>query len=117
MFHLVNHSGRKSALEVELVSWKPKLAISHLEISAHKQNIEPCFSCSLPLTWVKSWERFNEFNSIPYISPYANSSGLFEGLKEKEKRTVALVHELLTNSLEEDVNRKTWSFQERACIA
>uniref|UniRef100_A0A7C9E5Q6 PORR domain-containing protein n=1 Tax=Opuntia streptacantha TaxID=393608 RepID=A0A7C9E5Q6_OPUST len=99
MFRLVNHSGRKSALEVELVSWKPELAISHLEISAHKQNIEPCFSCSLPLTWAKSWERFNEFNSTPYVSPYVDPSGLFEGSKEKEKRTVALVHELLSLTL------------------
>lgn len=99
IFRVVNHSGRKSALEVELVSWKPELAISHIEISARKQNIEPCFSCSLPLTWIKSWEKFNEFNSTPYVSPYADPIGLVEGSKENEKRTVALVHELLSLTL------------------
>lgn len=99
IFRLVNYSGRKSSLEIELTSWNPKLAISHIEIVARDQNTEPCFSCSLPLTWEKSWERFNKFNSTPYVSPYTDSSGLVEGSSEKEKRTVALVHELLSLTL------------------
>ncbi|XP_074263722.1 protein WHAT'S THIS FACTOR 1 homolog, chloroplastic [Silene latifolia] len=99
MFRLVNHSGRKSSLEVELISWNPELAVSRIEASASEQNTVPCFSCSLPLSWIKSWERFNEFNSTPYISPYADSCGLVEGSKENEKRAVALVHELLSLTL------------------
>ncbi|XP_057532088.1 protein WHAT'S THIS FACTOR 1 homolog, chloroplastic [Amaranthus tricolor] len=99
MFRLINYSGRRSSLEVELISWKPELACSCIELSSRKQNTEPRFSCLLPSTWVKSWERFNEFNSTPYISPYTNLNNLVEGSKDHEKRTVALVHELLALTL------------------
>lgn len=99
LFRVVNYSGRRSSMEIELVSWNPDLAISVIEASAHKQGIEPCFSCSLPSTWLKSWERFHEFNSTPYISPYSEPRGLVEGSKEMEKRTVGLVHELLSLTL------------------
>uniref|UniRef100_A0A6N2LLI3 PORR domain-containing protein n=1 Tax=Salix viminalis TaxID=40686 RepID=A0A6N2LLI3_SALVM len=58
-FRLVNHCGRRSSMEIELLSWNPDLAISSVEVSARKQgSSKPCFSCSLPSTWVKSWERF-----------------------------------------------------------
>jgi len=48
---------------------------------------------------VKSWERFREFDEIPYISPYSDPRGLVEGSKEMEKRNVGLVHELLSLTL------------------
>lgn len=99
MFRLVNHSGRRSSMEIELVSWKPELAISAIEASAQRQGSKPCFSCSLPSTWVKSLERFHEFNATPYISPYVDPRGLLEGSKEMEKRIVGLVHELLSLTL------------------
>ncbi|KAJ9169696.1 hypothetical protein P3X46_017858 [Hevea brasiliensis] len=99
MFRLINHSGRRSSMEIELVSWYPEFAISAIEASAQKQGCEPCFACTLPSTWVKSWERFCEFNSTPYISPYADPIGLLEGSKEMEKRTIGLVHELLSLTL------------------
>ncbi|KAK9219930.1 hypothetical protein WN943_008577 [Citrus x changshan-huyou] len=99
MFQLVNYSGRKSSMEIELVSWKPELAVSAVEASAQKQGTEPCFSCCLPSTWVKSWEKFKEFNATPYISPYLDTKGLGEGSKEMEKRTIGVVHELLSLTL------------------
>lgn len=99
MFRVVNHSGRKSSMELELISWDPDLAVSAIEASAHRHGSEPCFSCSLPSSWVKSWERFHEFNSTPYISPYVDPRGLTEGSKEMEKRTVGLVHEILSLTL------------------
>ena len=86
-------------MEIELVSWKPDLAVSSIEMKARKQDQEPCFSCSLPSTWIKSWERFHEFDSLPYISPYSELTGLVEGSKEMEKRTVGLLHELLSLTL------------------
>ncbi|KAL5776657.1 hypothetical protein ACOSP7_009583 [Xanthoceras sorbifolium] len=98
-FRLVNYSGRKSSMEIELVSWKPELSVSAVEASARKRGSEPCFSCCLPSTWVKSLERFREFNVTPYISPYSDAKGLEEGSKEMEKRTVGLVHELLSLAL------------------
>ncbi|KAF5749292.1 hypothetical protein HS088_TW04G01258 [Tripterygium wilfordii] len=99
MFRLVNHSGRKSAMEIELVAWNPDLAVSAIEASARKQGVKPRFSCFLPSSWVKSQERFHEFNSSPYISPYWGLAGLEEGSREMEKRVVCLVHELLSLTL------------------
>ncbi|XP_028757242.1 protein WHAT'S THIS FACTOR 1 homolog, chloroplastic isoform X2 [Neltuma alba] len=99
MFRIVNYSGRRNAMEIELVSWNPDLAISTVEASAQKQGTHPSFTCLLPSTWVKSWERFNEFNSSPYISPYMDPKDLVEGSKEMEKKTVGLLHELLSLTL------------------
>ncbi|KAI3443262.1 PORR domain-containing protein [Psidium guajava] len=99
IFRVINHSGRKSSMELELISWDPDLAVSAIEASARRHGSEPCFSCSLPSTWAKSWERFHEFNATPYISPYVDPRGLTEGSKEVEKRTVALVHEILSLTL------------------
>ncbi|XVE55163.1 hypothetical protein DITRI_Ditri03aG0137900 [Diplodiscus trichospermus] len=99
MFRLINNSWRKSSMEIELLAWSPDLAVSAVEASAQKQGLEPCFSCSLPSSWVKSWQRFQEFNAIPYISPYSNPGGLEEGSKEMERRIVGIVHELLSLTL------------------
>lgn len=98
-FRIVNYSGRRCSMEIELLSWDQSLAVSTIETLAQRQNIEPCFSCSLPITWVKSWDKFREFNETPYISPYLDPIGLVEGSKEMEKRTVGLVHELLSLTL------------------
>ncbi|XP_065858191.1 protein WHAT'S THIS FACTOR 1 homolog, chloroplastic isoform X2 [Euphorbia lathyris] len=98
-FRLINHSGRKSSMQIELVSWNPDFAVSAIEASAQQRGSEPCYSCSLPSTWVKSWERFREFNSTPYISPYIDPKDILEGSKEMEKRTAGLVHELLSLTL------------------
>ncbi|XP_057793408.1 protein WHAT'S THIS FACTOR 1 homolog, chloroplastic isoform X1 [Salvia miltiorrhiza] len=99
MFRVVNYTGRRSSMDIELISWNPDFAVSAVEKSAKKKGSEPSFSCSLPATWVKSWERFHEFNSTPYISPYADSSVMVEGTVEMDKRNVALVHELLSMTL------------------
>lgn len=99
LFQVVNYSGRRSSMEIELVSWNPDLAVSKIEASVQKQGSQPCFSCSLPSTWVKSLERFHKFNAAPYISPYLDPRGLAEGSEEMEKRTVGLVHEFLSLTL------------------
>ncbi|XP_010414144.1 PREDICTED: protein ROOT PRIMORDIUM DEFECTIVE 1-like [Camelina sativa] len=99
VFRIVNYSGRKSSMEIELLLWKPELAVSAVEAAANKCGSEPSFSCSLPSTWTKPWERFMEFNNSPYISPYEDHGDLVEGSKESEKRSVGLVHELLSLTL------------------
>ncbi|KAG6389113.1 hypothetical protein SASPL_150572 [Salvia splendens] len=99
MFRVVNYTGKRSSMDIELISWNPDCAVSAVEKLAKKKGSEPSFSCLLPATWVKSWERFLEFNSTPYISPYADSSVLSEGSVEMDKRNVALVHELLSMTL------------------
>nr|VDD50087.1 unnamed protein product [Brassica oleracea] len=100
VFRLVNYSGRKSSMEIELLSWKPELAVSAVEAAAGNEcGSEPGFSCSLPTTWTNPWERFMEFNASPYISPYRELGEVVEGSKESEKRSVGLVHELLSLTL------------------
>ncbi|XP_077230340.1 ubiquitin carboxyl-terminal hydrolase family protein [Tasmannia lanceolata] len=100
LFRMVSSNGRRSSMEIELVSWNPNLAVSRIETLAGERNAEPGFDCCLPSSWVKSWERFKEFNEgIPYISPYSDARGFVEGSKEMEKRAVSLVHELLSMTL------------------
>lgn len=101
MFRIVNRGGgKRSTMEIELISWDPKLAVSAIEASAREKNIGPGFEFCLPLSWIKSRERFLEFNeSIPYISPYSEVGCSEEGSKEMEKRVVSLVHELLSLTL------------------
>ncbi|KAK7343731.1 hypothetical protein VNO77_12723 [Canavalia gladiata] len=99
LFRIVNETGRRSSMVVELLHWDPDFAVSAVEASSKKLGTLPRFSCSLPSSWVKSWERFREFDSIPYISPYLDPGGLVEGSKEMEKRNVGLVHELLSLTL------------------
>lgn len=99
MFQIVNWGGgKRSATEIELVSWNPDLAVSAIEASALEKKTNPGFKFCLPLNWIKTQERFLEFNEIPYISPYSDVTGL-EGSMEMEKRVVGLVHELLSLTL------------------
>ncbi|KAL5728719.1 hypothetical protein ACHQM5_001769 [Ranunculus cassubicifolius] len=99
MFRIVNYSGKRSCMDIELVSWDPELAVSVIENVAKEKQEEPRFSCCLPSSWEKSWERFNEFNGTPYVSPYVNGREFVEGSREMEKRAVGLLHELLSLSL------------------
>ncbi|XP_057972029.1 protein WHAT'S THIS FACTOR 1 homolog, chloroplastic [Malania oleifera] len=117
MFRIVNFSGRRSSMEIELASWNADLAVSTIEASARKLGAEPHFSCSLPLSWVKSWERFHEFNVTPYISPYSDTRDLVEGSKEMEKKTVGLVHELLSLTLWKKLSiMKLGHFKREFCL-
>lgn len=94
MFRLVNPSGRRNSMEIELVRWDPDLAVSAVEAAAMERNTEPQFVCSLPRSWIKTRARFDEFNEgTPYTSPYSASQ------MESEKRAVGMVHELLSVTL------------------
>ncbi|XP_059626279.1 protein WHAT'S THIS FACTOR 1 homolog, chloroplastic-like [Cornus florida] len=117
IFRIVNYSGRRSSMEIELISWDPDLAVSAIGKIARNQDAEPCFSCSLPSTWVKSWERFRDFNSTPYISPYLDPRSLVEGSQEMEKRIVGLVHEVLSLTLWKKVSiMKLCHFRREFCL-
>ncbi|GER50619.1 ubiquitin carboxyl-terminal hydrolase family protein [Striga asiatica] len=114
MFRVVNYTGRRSSMDIELISWNPDFAVSAVEMLAQKENREPCFTCSLPENWMKSWERFREFNSTPYISPYVELTD--ESLKT-DKRTIGLVHELLSLTLWKKVSiAKLGHFRREFCL-
>ncbi|KAJ8618191.1 hypothetical protein MRB53_014377 [Persea americana] len=81
IFQIVNRGGgKRSTMEIELLSWDPKLAVSAIEVSARENNIDPGFEFCLPSSWRKSRERFLEFNeNVPYISPYSEVGVLQDG--------------------------------------
>ncbi|CAI8604355.1 unnamed protein product [Vicia faba] len=99
LFRIVNESGRRSSMAIELIHWNPSFAVSEVEASALKNGVDPNFKCCLPSSWVKSLEKFREFESVPYVSPYSDPRVLVDGSKEMEKRNVGLVHELLSLTL------------------
>ncbi|KAL3504459.1 hypothetical protein ACH5RR_034300, partial [Cinchona calisaya] len=117
LFRVVNYTGRRSSMEIELASWNPDLAVSAIEKVALREGRDPRFSCSLPFSWVKSRQRFEEFNSTPYISPYIGTGDLVEGSKEMDKRTIGLVHELLSLTLWKKMSiLKLGHFRKEFCL-
>ncbi|KAJ0871753.1 putative plant organelle RNA recognition domain-containing protein [Helianthus annuus] len=98
MFRVVNYGGRKNSMQIELIKWDLELAISRIERKSKEEGCSPSFTCSLPSTWVKSWEKFHEFDSLSYISPYTDLGHLVNELKESEKRIIGLSHELRMSS-------------------
>ncbi|URE13792.1 Plant organelle RNA recognition domain [Musa troglodytarum] len=93
-FRVINRTGRQNAMEIELLRWDPSLAISAVEAAAIERGTDPRYVCSLPETWFKTREKFDEFNdATPYVSPYS------EDRTESEKRAVGVVHEILSLSL------------------
>ncbi|KAH7676326.1 Plant organelle RNA recognition domain-containing protein [Dioscorea alata] len=93
---------------LELVSWNEEFAMSAIERKAEEESkltgirMRPNFSVKLPpgyylrkemREWVRDWLE------LPYISPYSDASALSQASPEMEKRTVGLVHELLSLSV------------------
>ena len=73
------------------------------------QSIVPVF---ITLNVVKSWEKFREFDSFPYISPYLDLGHLADGSRELEKRTIGLLR-FFHLPYGKSINYETWLLQER----
>ncbi|WVZ71493.1 hypothetical protein U9M48_020077 [Paspalum notatum var. saurae] len=88
-----------------LVDWDDKLAKSAIELKADKEadvvgiRPRPNFTVKMPKgfylkkemrEWVRDWLE------LPYISPYADASGLHPASPEAEKRFIGVLHELLS---------------------
>ncbi|GAV66833.1 PORR domain-containing protein [Cephalotus follicularis] len=95
-------NGLDSALE--LVCWSDKMAVSVLERKAVKA--QTGYKKGMPITFpmqfsrgfemdkeVKNW--VNEWQKLPYVSPYENSVHLLPTSDESDKWTTGVVHELL----------------------
>lgn len=92
-------------LALELVSWREELAVSELERRllngvelGRKKGSRIAFPMSLPRGFdlekkVRSW--VEEWQELPYISPYENAFHLSPNSDQAEKWTVAVLHELL----------------------
>ncbi|CAN8267821.1 unnamed protein product [Cochlearia groenlandica] len=93
---------------LELVSWNPDFAISAIEQRAKDEtfktgvSVRPNFNVKLPSGFflrkeMREWTR--DWLEQDYISPYEDVSRFDQSSKEMEKRTVGVVHELLSLSL------------------
>ena len=110
----VVHTGRGPALE--LTHWDPDLAVSAAEIWEEEKQVReneernliidrpPKFNrVKLPkgLSLSKGeMRRLSRFREIPYTSPYSDFSSLRPGTPEKEKHACAVVHEMLSLTVE-----------------
>lgn len=99
-------SSGKELLALELVSWRKELSVSELEnramsldYSGDKRRHDIAFPISLPKgfdlqkrvrTWVEDWQ------TLPYISPYEDAFHLDSNSDQAEKWTVGILHELLS---------------------
>lgn len=96
-FRIRNPIGRRNSMEIQLLRWQPELAVSAVEAAALERGTEARFECALPLSWIKTREKFQEFNDrTPYVSPYAGDR---LGVESEEKMAVGVVHELLSLTL------------------
>ncbi|RZB75685.1 Protein WHAT'S THIS FACTOR 1-like [Glycine soja] len=99
-------SSGKELLALELVSWKKELSVSEIEkraislgYSGDKRRHDIAFPIFLPKgfdlekrvkTWVENWQK------LPYVSPYEDAFHLDSNSDQAEKWTVAILHELLS---------------------
>ncbi|KAK7300791.1 hypothetical protein RJT34_11642 [Clitoria ternatea] len=96
----------KDLLALELVSWRKELSVSELEkrvlslgFNGHKRRLDIAFPIFFPRgfdlerrvkTWVEDWQK------LPYVSPYEDAFHLDSSSDQAEKWTVAILHELLS---------------------
>lgn len=101
---------------LELTHWDPELAIAAAEVAEEEKRIKeadernliidrpPRFKrAKLPkgLNLTKGeLRRITMFNEIPFISPYSDFSELKSNTSEKEKHACAVIHEMLSLTLE-----------------
>lgn len=95
---------------LELVSWNPHWAITELEkrkfgvCDDHKPGLLTLdFPMKYPPDYKKVYRygaQIDHFQKREYLSPYADASGLTAGSQEFDKRAVAVMHELLSFTIE-----------------
>lgn len=104
---------RNDGLYLKLTSWDLSLAVTELERKAmggsvNAQNYTPgLITLPFPLRFPsrfhrirRHYEAIKKFQALPYLSPYADPRDLVPGSKEFGKRAVAVLHEMLSFTLE-----------------
>lgn len=114
LFKVVKSRDESESEYLELVKWKPCWAITELEkkvlglnesnSSDHKPEI---LSLSFPVKFPPEYKKvyryagkIEHFQKRSYLSPYADASELKAGSLEFDKRAVAVMHELLSFTIE-----------------
>ncbi|KAJ0986199.1 hypothetical protein J5N97_004555 [Dioscorea zingiberensis] len=101
---------------LELTHWDPELAVSAAEVAEEENRIREMEERDLimdrPLKFKRvklprglnlskgEMRRISQFRDMPCISPYSDFSELRPGTSEKEKHACAVVHEILSLTLE-----------------
>lgn len=99
---------------LKLVNWNPSWAVTELEMKAVTDETdrqlpsspgELClpFPVRFPPNYKKIFRiggRIEHFQKRSYLSPYADAQGLTPGSQEFDKRAVAIMHEILSFTLE-----------------
>ncbi|CAH2072217.1 unnamed protein product [Thlaspi arvense] len=97
---------------LELVSWNPAWAITELEkktlgITEENNHKPGMLSLAFPMKFPPSYKKMyryrgkiEHFQKRSYLSPYADARGLEAGSKEFDKRAIAVMHEVLSFTLE-----------------
>ncbi|VVB16889.1 unnamed protein product [Arabis nemorensis] len=97
---------------LELVSWNPAWAITELEkktlgLTEENDHKPGMLSLAFPMKFPPSYKKMyryrgkiEHFQKRSYLSPYADARGLEAGSKEFDKRAIAVMHELLSFTLE-----------------
>ncbi|KAJ4950335.1 hypothetical protein NE237_027167 [Protea cynaroides] len=101
---------------LELTHWDPELAISAAELSEEENRAKEREEMNLIIDRPPKFNRvklpkglnlskgemrkISKFREIPYISPYSDFSELKAGTREKEKHACAVVHEILSLTIE-----------------
>ncbi|XAR56311.1 hypothetical protein NMG60_11036746 [Bertholletia excelsa] len=99
-----NESNSGEMLGLELICWRDELAVSALERRAmdlntgRRRGVKISFPMELPRGFdlqkrVQDW--VDEWQKLPYISPYEDAFHLSPSSDQAEKWTVAVLHELL----------------------
>ncbi|XP_042378955.1 protein WHAT'S THIS FACTOR 1, chloroplastic-like isoform X1 [Zingiber officinale] len=98
---------------LQLMSWNPSWAVTELEKKAMAAGViaelqpEPgVLSLPFPLKFPRYYkvfrygEQIEHFQKRNYLSPYADATGLMPGSQEFDKRAVAIMHEILSFTIE-----------------
>ncbi|XP_057964460.1 protein WHAT'S THIS FACTOR 1 homolog, chloroplastic-like [Malania oleifera] len=96
---------------LELVSWNPDWAVTELEKKVDKVNASTptpgLLSLPFPMKYPPDYKKvyryggkIDHFQKRSYLSPYADASALEAGSQEFDKRAVAVMHELLSFTIE-----------------
>ncbi|KAL6501846.1 hypothetical protein OROGR_026979 [Orobanche gracilis] len=100
---------------LKLLIWDDRLALSHLE-SKILNIVENSKTLAFPIRFTRGFglkkkcmEWLNEWQKLPYTSPYADSSHLDPRTDVSEKRVVGVFHELLHLTLLKKLERKNVS--------
>ncbi|MQM11672.1 hypothetical protein Taro_044580, partial [Colocasia esculenta] len=98
---------------LELISWNSDWAITELEKKSRTEGtvcVSPTpglLSLPFPMKFPPNYKKIfriggqiDHFQGRPYLSPYADAQGLKPGSQEFDKRAVAIMHELLSFTVE-----------------